>query len=80
MSRNSATRTMVPAADMVKTLRGAVRKHGNNYALSKDTGVPASVIQRFLHGGPDGKGSDVRLSTASKLAAALSLRLCKDEP
>ena len=73
-------KTMVPASNLAKTLRGAVRKHGNNYDLAKATGVPASVIQRFVHGGPDGKGSDIRLSTASKLAAALGFRLLKDEP
>jgi len=63
---------------MAKTLRQAAEKYGNNYALSKESGVPASVILRFIQGGPDGQGSDIRLSTASKLAAALGYRLFKE--
>lgn len=78
MSQNRTPTGRVSPSDMVKTLRGAVRKHRNNYDLAKHSGVPASVIHRFIHGGPEGKGSDIRLSTASKLAAALGFTLFKD--
>jgi hypothetical protein len=78
MSRNTTPGGRVPAANLEKTLRQAARKYGNNYALSKESGVPASVILRFIQGGPEGKGSDIRLSTASKLAAALGFTLFKD--
>lgn len=78
MSKKTAARGRVSASNMEKTLRQAAQKYGNNYALSKESGVPASVIQRFIQGGPDGKGSDIRLSTASKLAAALGYRLFRE--
>ena len=78
MSKKTAARGRVSASNMEKTLRQAAVKYGNNYALSKESGVPASVILRFIQGGPDGKGSDIRLSTASKIAAALGFRLFKD--
>ena len=78
MSKKTASEGRVSASNVEKTLRQAARKYGNNYALSKESGVPASVILRFIQGGPDGKGSDIRLSTASKIAAALGYRLFKD--
>ena len=78
MSKKTASEGRVSASNMEKTLRQAAQKYGNNYALSKESGVPASVILRFIQGGPDGKGSDIRLSTASKIAAALGFRLFKD--
>jgi len=78
MSKKTAARGRVSASNMEKTLRQAAVKYGNNYALSKESGVPASVILRFIQGGPDGKGSDIRLSTASKLAAALGFRLFRE--
>lgn len=78
MSKKTSSEGRVSASNVEKTLRQAARKYGNNYALSKESGVPASVILRFIQGGPDGTGSDIRLSTASKLAAALGYRLFKD--
>lgn len=78
MSKKTSSEGRVSASNVEKTLRQAAQKYGNNYALSKESGVPASVIHRFIQGGPDGKGSDIRLSTASKLAEALGFRLFKD--
>jgi hypothetical protein len=78
MSKKTASEGRVSEPNMAKTLRQAAVKYGNNYALSKESGVPASVIQRFIQGGPDGLGSDIRLSTASKIAAALGFRLFRD--
>lgn len=51
-------------------LRNAITASGHSaYGLAKKTGVPQSTITRFLN------GSDMRISTASRLAAFLGLEL-----
>lgn len=58
-------------------LKAAIRKSGlTHYALGKAAGVAPSVIDRFmLDPGEGGRGGDLRLSTAARLAAALGLEL-----
>lgn len=60
-----------------EALKAAIRKSGRTYyELGKAAGVDPSVILRFM-ANPDelGRGGDMRLSTAGKLAAELGLQL-----
>jgi predicted transcriptional regulator len=56
--------------EMADSLRAAIRNSGQSAsALARRTGVPQPTITRFL------AGADMKLSTASKLAAHLGLEL-----
>ena len=58
-------------------LKAAIRKSGRTYyELGRAAGVDPSVILRFM-ADPDevGRGGDIRLSSAAKLAAELGLTL-----
>lgn len=58
-------------------LKAAIRKSGRSYYdLGRAAGVAPSVILRFMTDDPQaGRGGDLRLSTAAKLAAELGLEL-----
>jgi hypothetical protein len=58
-------------------LKAAVRKSGRTYYdLGQAAGIAPSVILRFMSDDPQaGRGGDMRLSTAAKLAAELGLSL-----
>ena len=65
------------AAPLDTALRQAITKSGRTYYdLGRAAGVDPSVILRFM-ADPEaaGRGGDMRLSTASKLAAELGLTL-----
>ena len=56
-------------------LRQAVLDSGLSvYRIAKDSGVPQSALQRFITG-----HRDLRLETASKLAAYFGMRLTKPQ-
>jgi hypothetical protein len=58
-------------------LKAAIRKSGRTYyEIGRSAGVDPSVILRFM-ADPDevGRGGDIRLSSAAKLAAELGLTL-----
>lgn len=58
------------AKELADTLRAAIRKSGMSAnALADETGVPQPTITRFL------AGADMKLETASKIAAYLGLEL-----
>jgi hypothetical protein len=55
-------------------LRAAIRRSGASaYRLAEETKVPQPTITRFLN------GADMKLSTASKVARHLKLRLVKSK-
>lgn len=56
-------------------LKSAIRKSGRTYYdLGQAAGIAPSVILRFMTDDPQaGRGGDLRLSTAAKLAAELGL-------
>lgn len=55
-------------------LRIATRKSGRTpYSIAKEAGTTPEVVSRFL------KGADIRISTASKIAAVLGLKLTDRE-
>jgi len=58
-------------------LKAAIRRSGRTYYdLGHSAGVEPSVILRFMSDDPQtGRGGDIRLSTAAKLAAELGLKL-----
>jgi DNA-binding Xre family transcriptional regulator len=57
---------------LARKIRDEARDRGlSAYALARAAGLPPQVVQRFLYEHQD----DVMLSTASRLCAALSLRL-----
>jgi hypothetical protein len=58
-------------------LKAAVKKSGRSYyELGQAAGIAPSVILRFMSDDPQaGRGGDLRLSTAAKLAAELCLVL-----
>lgn len=58
-------------------LKAAIRKSGRTYYdLGHAAGVQPSVILRFMTDDPQaGRGGDMRLSTAAKIAAELGLEL-----
>ncbi len=59
-----------------KGLKGAITERGlTAYAAAKQAGVSVDAIQRFLK---DERG--LNLATVDKLADALGLSLCPDEP
>lgn len=60
-----------------EALKVAIRKSGRTYYdLGRAAGVEPSVILRFMADPEEvGRGGDIRLSTAAKLAAELGLRL-----
>lgn len=56
--------------DLEGTLRQAARNSGlSTYKLAKKAGLAVSIVQQFITGG------DLRLRTASKIAAVLGLDL-----
>lgn len=60
-----------------EALKAAVRKSGRTYYdLGRACGVAPSVLLRFMSDDPQaGRGGDLRLSTAAKIAAELGLEL-----
>lgn len=58
-------------------LKAAIRKSGRTYYdLGRSAGVAPSVILRFMSDDPQaGRGGDLRLSTAARIAAELGLEL-----
>jgi hypothetical protein len=58
-------------------LKAAIRKSGRTYYdLGRACGVAPSVILRFMSDDPQaGRGGDMRLSTAARIAAELGLEL-----
>ena len=59
-----------------KALREAIVERGlTAYATAKQAGVSVDAIQRFLN-----EQRGLNLSTVDKLADALGLTLCPDEP
>lgn len=67
----------MPTKPLDETLKAAIRKSGlTHYAIGKQAGVDPSVIDRFMADrDAAGRGGDMRLSTASKIAAAMGLEL-----
>jgi DNA-binding Xre family transcriptional regulator len=60
------------ASDLSARLREEVRARGlSSYAVAQAAGLDPAIVQRFM----TGARSDLRLSTASRICAALSLRL-----
>lgn len=58
--------------ELADVLRTAIERNGvSAYAIAQATGVPQPTIARFIN------GADMKLSTASKLAAYLGLELRK---
>ena len=53
-------------------LREAIRRYGSVYAVARDSGVPQSVLQRFVT-----EERDIRLETADRLAEFFGLHLVK---
>jgi transcriptional regulator with XRE-family HTH domain len=58
-----------------QTLRRAILAYSSRYQLSKDSGVEASVLSRFVNG-----KLSVKLDTVERLAPVLGLRLVAVEP
>jgi transcriptional regulator with XRE-family HTH domain len=57
-------------------LRKIIRKQGlTAYAAAKRAGVSVDAVQRFLN-----NERGLNLATVDKLAVALNLTLCSDEP
>lgn len=58
-------------------LKAAIRKSGRTYYdIGNACGVAPSVLLRFMSDDPQaGRGGDMRLSTAAKIAAELGLEL-----
>lgn len=58
-------------------LKAAIRKSGRTYYdIGHACGVQPSVILRFMSDDPQaGRGGDMRLSTAAKIAAEMGLEL-----
>jgi hypothetical protein len=70
--------TMAKKPTMIdKALKAAIRNSGRTYYdVGRAAGVAPSVILRFMSDDPQaGRGGDLRLSTAAKLAAELGLQL-----
>lgn len=63
--------------DISAALKAAIRKSGRTYYdIGNACGVAPSVILRFMSDDPQaGRGGDMRLSTAAKIAAELGLEL-----
>ena len=58
--------------ELAEVLRNAIKRKGvSAYAIARDTGVPQPTVTRFIN------GADMKLSTASKIAAYLGLELRK---
>jgi plasmid maintenance system antidote protein VapI len=53
-------------------LREAIRNHGSIYAVARDSGVPQSMVQRFVTG-----RRGLRLETAARLAEFFGMRLTR---
>jgi DNA-binding phage protein len=57
-------------------LRKAIKASGmTHYALAKEAGVQASQLDRFMMPANDPRHRDLRLGTASRIAAVLGLEL-----
>ena len=68
----------MPKRPMIdEQLKAAIRKSGRTYYdLGRAAGVAPSVILRFMSDDPQaGRGGDLRLSTAARIAAELGLEL-----
>jgi plasmid maintenance system antidote protein VapI len=66
----SATRVRSTSTQLERTLRDAVKAHGNNYELAQQAGITADMLSRFVR-----LERTLRLDTASKLADVLGLTL-----
>lgn len=65
-----ATKKTPVGGDLAEHLRGVIRASGlTHYRIGKEAGCNPVVLDRFL------RGSDLRLSTLSKLAPVLGLAL-----
>ena len=58
------------ATQLERTLRDAVKAHGNNYELAQQVGISPTILSRFTR-----QERNLRLDTASKLADVLGLVL-----
>jgi ribosome-binding protein aMBF1 (putative translation factor) len=58
------------ATQLERTLRDAVKAHGNNYELAQLVGISPTILSRFAR-----QERNLRLDTASKLADVLGLVL-----
>lgn len=58
------------ATQLERTLRDAVKAHGNNYELAQLVGISPTILSRFTR-----QERNLRLDTASKLADVLGLVL-----
>ena len=66
----SAPRVRRTQTQLERTLRDAVKAHGNNYELATQAGISADMLSRFAR-----QERTLRLDTASKLADVLGLVL-----
>jgi len=61
---------MAEQSTIVDQLKSAIRDSGKtDYRIAKDAGIGPEQVGRFL------AGSDIRISTAAKICAALGLQL-----
>ena len=67
---SSAARVRRSQTQLERTLRDAVKAHGNNYELAQQAGISADMLSRFVR-----QERTLRLDTASKLADVLGLTL-----
>lgn len=67
---SSAARVRRSQTQLERTLRDAVKEHGNNYELAQQAGISADMLSRFVR-----QERTLRLDTASKLADVLGLTL-----
>ena len=67
---SSAARVRRSQTQLERTLRDAVKAHGNNYELAQQAGISADMLSRFVR-----QERTLRLDTASKLADVLGLVL-----
>lgn len=61
-----------PTPDLAGQIKAAIHNSGLSvYEIAKGSGVPQPVLQRFV----TGRQANIRLDTASKLAAYFGMRL-----
>jgi transcriptional regulator with XRE-family HTH domain len=70
----SAARVRRTQTQLERTLRDAVKAHGNNYELAQQAGISADMLSRFAR-----QERTLRLDTASKLADVLGLTLTESK-
>lgn len=60
-----------PTPDLADQIKAAIQASGLSvYEIAKGSGVPQPVLQRFV----SGQQANIRLDTASKLAAYFNMR------